>query len=173
MTTVLGVRRDGKTAVAADGQVTFGSTIVKHGAAKVRRIADGRVVVGFAGAAADALALLERFEGFVQKHPANIARAAVELAKEWRLDRALRRLESVLLVADRGTLLLVSGSGEVVEPDDGIAAIGSGGPAACAAARALVAHTTLDAAQIAREALRIAAGLDVYTNERIRVEVAE
>lgn len=170
-TTVVGVHRQGKSAVAGDGQVTFGEqTIVKHGAKKVRRLAGGAVIGGFAGAAADAFALFEKFEGSLQSARGNLARAAVELAREWRTDRVLRRLEAMLVVADRERLLVISGTGEVIEPDDGVVAIGSGGPYALAAARALVSHTALPAAEVAAAALRIAAGICVYTNDRITVE---
>lgn len=170
-TTVVGVHRDGKSAVAGDGQVTFGEqTIVKHGAKKVRRLAGGAVIGGFAGAAADAFALFEKFEGSLQTARGNLARAAVDLAREWRTDRVLRRLEAMLVVADRERLLVISGTGEVIEPDDGVVAIGSGGPYALAAARALVAHTALPAVEVAAAALQIAAGICVYTNDRISVE---
>jgi ATP-dependent HslUV protease subunit HslV len=160
-TTVLGVLRDGRLALAADGQVTIGQAVVKHGAQKVRTVAKGRALVGFAGGAADALALLERLEARLEAHPNNVRRAAVELAREWRADRVLRRLEAMLLV--------VSGNGDVLEPDDGIAAIGSGGSFALAAGRALLRHTALDAPALAREALRIAAEICIYTNDRIEV----
>ncbi|HEX6971619.1 MAG TPA: ATP-dependent protease subunit HslV [Limnochordia bacterium] len=170
-TTVVGVHRDGKSAIAGDGQVTLGEqTIVKHGAKKVRRLAGGHVIGGFAGAAADAFALFDKFESSLQSVRGNLTRAAVELAREWRTDRILRRLEAMLVVADRERLLVISGTGDVIEPDDGVVAIGSGGPYALAAARALRAHTALSAAEIAAEALRIAAGICVYTNDRITVE---
>jgi ATP-dependent HslUV protease, peptidase subunit HslV len=170
-TTICAVRRDGLTALASDGQVTLGGTVLKHGATKLRRLAGGRVVAGFAGSVADALALFTRFEAKLEEFSGNLERAAVELARDWRTDRALRHLEAFMLVADRERILLVSGSGEVVVPDDGVMAIGSGGAVALGAARALVAHSSLSAAEIAREALRIAAEIDLYTNDRITVEV--
>jgi ATP-dependent HslUV protease subunit HslV len=150
--------------------VTLGDTVVKHGARKLRRLADGNVVAGFAGSTADAQALFGRFEAKLQEYRSNLERAAVELAKEWRTDRALRRLDALLVVADKEHVLLLSGTGDLIEPDDGILAIGSGGPFALAAARALTQHTTLSAAQIAEEALRIAASICVYTNDRILLE---
>jgi ATP-dependent HslUV protease subunit HslV len=169
-TTVLSVRRGEYVAVGADGQVSLGDTIVKHNAVKVRRLGEGRVLVGFAGAAADSLSLLERFEEFLGKYGGNTLRAATELAKLWRTDRALRRLESVLAVADPGISLLVSGTGDVIEPADGVIGIGSGGPYAAAAARALLRHTELSAAEIVRESLGIAAEICVYTNRELCVE---
>ncbi|HPC82627.1 MAG TPA: ATP-dependent protease subunit HslV [Thermoanaerobaculaceae bacterium] len=171
-TTICAVQRGGVTAVACDGQVTFGTTVLKHGASKLRRLGGGRVVAGFAGSVADALALFTRFEAKLEEFAGNLERAAVELARDWRTDRALRHLEAMMVVADRATLLLLSGSGEVIAPDDGVLAIGSGGAAALAAARALLGHTSLEAAEVAREALRLAAGIDLYTNDRISVEVA-
>jgi ATP-dependent HslUV protease subunit HslV len=168
-TTVLGVLRDGKIAIAADGQVTIGQTIAKHGAQKVRLAGKGRAIVGFAGGAADGMALLERLEAKLEAHTGNVRRAAVELARDWRTDRALRRLEAMLLVGDPGALLMVSGNGDVLEPDDGIAAIGSGGAFALAAARALLRNTALSAEEIAREALGIAAEVCIYTNDQIQV----
>ncbi len=170
-TTICAVRRDGVTALACDGQVTLGSTVLKHGASKLRRLAGGRVLAGFAGSVADALALFTRFEAKLEEFGTNLERAAVELARDWRTDRALRHLEALMIVADRDKLLLLSGSGEVIVPDDGILAVGSGGPLALAAARALVQFTTLPAPEVAREALRIAAGIDLYTNDHITVEV--
>ncbi len=170
-TTICAVRRGGVTAMACDGQVTFGNTILKHGASKLRRLGGGRVLAGFAGSVADALALFTRFEAKFEEFAGNLERAAVELAREWRTDRALRHLEAMMVVADREHLLLLSGSGEVVIPDDGVLAIGSGGPVALAAARALLAHSALEAAEVAREALRLAAQIDLYTNEHITVEV--
>jgi len=166
-TTVLAVRKGGAVAIAGDGQVTVGSTVVKEGAAKVRPLANGRVLAGFAGGAADALALFVRFEAKLDEYSGDLTRAAVELAKEWRTDRALRQLEALLIVADRSTTLLLSGTGDVISPDDGIVAVGSGGTAALAAARALSLHTQLSAEQIAKEALRIASTLDIYTNDKI------
>lgn len=168
-TTVLGVLRECRLALASDGQVTVGNAVVKHGAEKVRIAANGRALVGFAGSAADALALSERFEAKLEAHSGSVRRAAVELAREWRTDRLLRRLEALMLVGDPQTLLLVSGTGDVIEPDDGIAAIGSGGSFALAAARALARHTALGAEAIAREALGIAAEICIYTNDRITV----
>lgn len=168
-TTVLGVLRDGRIAIAADGQVTIGQTIAKHGAQKVRLVGKGKAIVGFAGGAADGMALLERLEAKLEAHTGNVRRAAVELAREWRTDRALRRLEAMLLVGDPGALLMVSGNGDVLEPDDGIAAIGSGGPFALAAARALLRHTALSAEEIVRAALGIAAEVCIYTNDQIQV----
>jgi ATP-dependent HslUV protease subunit HslV len=157
--------------VACDGQVTFGSSILKHGATKLRRLGGGRVVAGFAGSVADALALFTRFEAKLEEFAGNLERAAVELARDWRTDRALRHLEAMMIVADRDALLLLSGSGEVVVPDDGILAIGSGGPVALAAARALVRHSEMGAADTARAALAIAAEIDLYTNDHVSVEV--
>jgi ATP-dependent HslUV protease subunit HslV len=170
-TTVACVRHGGQVALAGDGQVTIGQTIVKAGARKVRKVYHDRVLAGFAGAAADAFTLFAKFEAKLEEHRGNLPRAAVELAKDWRMDRVLRRLEALLAVADGQSSFIVSGTGDVIEPDDGLIGIGSGGPFALAAARALCAHSTLDAAQIAGEALRIAAGICVYTNDRIAVEV--
>lgn len=169
-TTVLAVLKDGKAAMGADGQVTMGQQVIKQSARKVRRIYQGRVLAGFAGAAADGLTLLERFEAKLEAHGGLITRAAAELARDWRTDRVLRRLDALLLVADASHLLVLSGSGEIVEPDDGVAAIGSGGPVALAAARALVRHTALEPAQVVQEALSIAASIDIYTNDRIVVD---
>lgn len=169
-TTVLSVRRNGKVAVAADGQVTHDKMVVKHGAKKVRRLADGRVVAGFAGAAADAFALLARFEEKLSEHQDQIERAAVELVREWRTDRVLRRLEALLVVADARRTFLLSGTGDLIEPDDGILAVGSGGVAALAAARALVRRTEMEARDVAAEALSIAAGIDLFTNDRLTIE---
>ncbi|MDR7601077.1 MAG: ATP-dependent protease subunit HslV [Armatimonadota bacterium] len=168
-TTILGICRRGEAAVAGDGQVTLGQTVLKHRAVKVRRVWD-RVLVGFAGSAADGLTLFEKFETKLQEYRGNLPRAAVELAKEWRTDRVLRRLEALLVVCDREHLFVLSGDGNVVEPDDGIAAVGSGGPYALAAARALARHTELSAAEIAREAMRIAAEICIFTNAEITVE---
>ena len=169
-TTVVAVRHRGRVAMAGDGQVTLGATIVKHTARKVRRVHHDRVLAGFAGAAADAFTLFERFEARLEEHRGNLRRAAVELAKEWRSDRVLRRLEALLAVADPDASLIVSGTGEIIEPDDGLIGIGSGGPFALAAARALVAHSSLDAKAIAVEAMRVAAGICVYTNAQVMVE---
>jgi ATP-dependent HslUV protease subunit HslV len=168
-TTVLAVVRGGRIAMASDGQVTLGEAIVKQGAQKVRRAASDRALIGFAGGAADALALTERLEARLDEHSGSVRRAAVELAKEWRTDRALRRLEALLLVGDPQHVLVVSGNGDVIEPDDGIAGIGSGGSYALAAARALARHTSLDAEAIATQALRIAAEICIYTNDQITV----
>jgi len=168
-TTVLAVRHKGHTAIGGDGQVTMGETVVKGKASKVRKL-QGGVHAGFAGSAADALGLLERFEKKLEEYSGQLRRAAVELAKEWRTDRVLRRLESTLILADAKTLLLLSGQGDVIEPDDGILAVGSGAAYARAAARALVEHSRLSAKEIVREALKIAADLCVYTNDEIAVE---
>jgi ATP-dependent HslUV protease subunit HslV len=156
--------------MAGDGQVSLGQTIVKHTARKVRRVHHDRVLAGFAGTAADAFTLFERFEARLDEHRGNLRRAAVELAKEWRSDRVLRRLEALLAVADPEASFIVSGTGEIIEPDDGVIGIGSGGPFALAAARALVAHSALDAKSIAIEAMRVAAGICVYTNDQVTVE---
>ena len=169
-TTVVAVVRGGKIAIAADGQVTLGDTVMKQRAEKVRRIGKGRALVGFAGGVADALTLLERLEGKFESHPGNVRRAAVELARDWRTDRVLRKLEAMLLLGDAETLLMVSGNGDVIEPDDGVAAIGSGGGYALAAARALVRHTEMDARAIAEESLRVASEICIYTNANINVE---
>jgi ATP-dependent HslUV protease subunit HslV len=172
-TTILAVRHKGVVAVGGDGQVTLGQTVMKSDAHKLRRLYNGRVVVGFAGAAADAFALLERFEGKLKDHQGSVPRAATELAKEWRTDRMLRRLEAMMITADRDHLLLISGTGDVIQPTDGIAAIGSGGAYALAAARALVAHSDLSAADVVRTAMGIAGDLCIYTNRNIEVEVIE
>lgn len=170
-TTIVAVRHNGKAAMAGDGQVTFGgNTIMKHNARKVRRLYHDRVIAGFAGSVADAFTLFEKFEGKLEEFRGNLPRAAVELAKEWRMDKILRRLEALLIVMDKENLLVISGNGEVIEPDDQVAAIGSGGPYALAAARALVNHSDLDAAEIVREALRIAASICVFTNDNITLE---
>jgi ATP-dependent HslUV protease subunit HslV len=163
-TTVLAVRRNGKVVIASDGQVTMGNTIVKGTARKVRRLGDGRVLAGFAGSAADGLALFEKFEAKLKDTGGNLLRAAVELAKDWRLDRALRRLEAMLLVADRERLLLLSGTGDVIEPDGDVASVGSGGSFALAAARALLQNTSLSAREIAERAMKIAGEICIYTN---------
>jgi ATP-dependent HslUV protease, peptidase subunit HslV len=169
-TTILCVRHDSKVALAGDGQVTLQSTVMKHTAKKVRRLYQDRCIAGFAGATADAFTLFERFEKKLEQYNGNITRASVELAKDWRMDRSLRRLEALLLVADAEHTFILSGTGDVVEPDDGIAAIGSGGPYAQAAAKALIANTQLSAVEIVREAMRIAAEICIYTNDRIVVE---
>jgi ATP-dependent HslUV protease, peptidase subunit HslV len=172
-TTVACVRHKGRVALAGDGQVSIGQTIVKAGARKVRKVYQGRVLAGFAGAAADAFTLFAKFEAKLDEHRGNLQRAAVELAKDWRMDRVLRRLEALLAVADAETSFIISGTGDVIEPDDGLIGIGSGGPYALAAARALCAHSSLPAEQIAEQALRIAAGICVYTNDHITVETLE
>ncbi len=169
-TTVLAVRRDGHVALGSDGQVTLGSTVIKASASKVRRLAGGTVLAGFAGSVADALALFTRFEAKLEAFGHNLERAAVELARDWRTDKALRHLEAMLLTADATTTLLVSGTGEVLSPDDDVVAVGSGGPYALAAARALLAHSSLEAADIVRNALQIAASIDIYTNDQITIE---
>ena len=168
-TTILAVRRNGTLSIAGDGQVTLDKTIVKHSARKVRKIAGGKVLAGFAGSAADGITLLEKFENKYAEFK-DITRAAVELAKDWRQDRALRRLEALLIVGTPDHLFVLSGTGDVIEPDEGVAAIGSGGPYAQAAAMALLGHSQLDAAAIAREALRIAGRICIYTNDDITVE---
>lgn len=168
-TTVLAVLRDGRVAMASDGQVTIGDAVVKHGAQKARKAGGGRALVGFAGGAADAMALSERLEAKLEAYPGNVRRASVELAKEWRTDRALRRLEAMLLVADPEVVLVVSGNGDVIEPDDGVAAVGSGSGYATAAARALLESTELSAAEIAERSLRIAAQICIYTNDHVTV----
>jgi len=169
-TTVLGLRHQGKVVLASDGQVTLGQTVVKHQARKVRRLYHDKVLAGFAGAAADGFALFSRFESKLEEHRGNLERAAVELARDWRTDRALRRLEAMMLVADSRVMYLLSGTGDLIEPDDGVIGIGSGGPYAMAAARALVRHSTLDARAIAEQAMAIAADICIYTNQRLTVE---
>ena len=173
-TTILAVRKDGRAVMAGDGQVSFGETIMKQKATKVRFMHKDMVLVGFAGAAADAFSLFERLEGKLDQYKGNLTRAAVELAKDWRTDRILRRLEALILAMDLEHMLIISGNGEVIEPDESVAAIGSGGPYALAAARALLAHSNLDAPSIAREAMDIAASICVYTNREIVVhEIGE
>ena len=169
-TTVLGVRHNGKVVLASDGQVTLGQTVVKHQARKVRRLYHDRVLAGFAGTAADGFALFSRFESKLEEHRGNLERAAVELARDWRTDRALRRLEAMMMVADTRSMYLLSGTGDLIEPDDGVLGIGSGGPFAMAAARALVRHATLDARANVEQARAIAAELCVYTNSRVVIE---
>ncbi len=169
-TTVVCVRHRGTVAMGGDGQVSIGQTIVKAGATKVRKLYHDRIVAGFAGTAADAFTLFSRFEGKLEEHRGNLPRAAVELAKDWRTDRILRRLEALLAVADREHSFIVSGNGDVIEPDDGLMGIGSGGAYALAAARALVAHSDLDAKSIVLEAMRVAASICVYTNDHVTVE---
>jgi ATP-dependent HslUV protease, peptidase subunit HslV len=172
-TTILGVRRDGVVALAGDGQVTAGDVVLKHGARKIRPLYDGAVIAGFAGAVADALTLFSKFETQLKTSDGNLRKASVELAKEWRTDRYLRRLEAQLIVGDGESLLVLSGEGDVIEPDDGIAAIGSGAPYATAAAKALVAHTDLGAQEVVESAMRIAAELCIFTNDRFTIDSVE
>ena len=172
-TTILAVRHRNTTAIGGDGQVTVGQIVMKGDAHKIRRLHGGKVVVGFAGASADAFALLERFEAKLKDFQGSVPRAATELAKEWRLDRALRRLEAMMIAVDRDSLLLVSGTGDVIQPTDGIAAIGSGGAYALAAARALMTHSSLSAAEIVKTSLDIAGDICIFTNRNIEVEVIE
>jgi len=169
-TTILAVRRNGKTAIAGDGQVTVGATVMKHNAKKVRKLYNDKVLAGFAGATADAFTLFEKFEAKLEQYHGNLTRAAVELAKDWRTDRVLRRLEALMIVADTERSFILSGSGDVIEPENGISAIGSGGPYAFAAARALVDHTAFDARRIVEESLQIAADICIYTNKEITIE---
>lgn len=169
-TTILVVNRYGKTVMAGDGQVTFGTTILKTGARKVRKLGDGKVLAGFAGSVADAMALFERFESKLKEWGGNLIKASVELAKEWRTDKVLRRLEALLLVADKENILLISGNGEVIQPDDNVAAIGSGGPYALAAARALLRNTDLGAREIVEKAMEIASEICIYTNKNLVIE---
>lgn len=169
-TTILTVRRDDRVAIGGDGQVTLDTAIIKSDSVKVRRLQDGKVLCGFAGSGADAFALLERFEAKLKDYPANTPRAATELAKEWRMDRALRHLQALMVVVDSRHTLLVSGTGDVIQPTDGVLGIGSGGNYAVAAAKALLRHTSLDAASIVRAALGIAAEIDIYTNSNLVVE---
>ena len=169
-TTVLCVRRGGKVVMAGDGQVTFGQEVLKASAHKLRRLYSGKILAGFAGSTADAFALFSRFESKLEQHSGNLSRSVVELAKEWRTDRVLRHLEALLLVADTGSTYIVSGSGDVIEPDEGVAAIGSGGPFAKAAAVALLDNTEMDARQIAEKAMAIAGKICIYTNESISYE---
>jgi ATP-dependent HslUV protease subunit HslV len=169
-TTILAVRHRGGCAIAGDGQVSLGRTVVKHTAKKIRRLHNGQVLAGFAGSTADAMALFSKFEAKIDEYRGNLERASVELAKEWRTDRVLRRLEAFLVVADRDSSFLLSGAGDVIAPDDGIVGVGSGGPYAMAAARALVRHTSLDAPTLALEAMKVAAQICIYTNDQITVE---
>jgi ATP-dependent HslUV protease subunit HslV len=169
-TTILCVRRDGRVAMGSDGQVTVGTTVMKSNAKKLRRLHHDQILAGFAGATADAFTLFEKFEAKLEEHRGNLTRAAVELAKDWRTDRVLRRLEALLAVADRDHSFVISGTGDVVEPEDGILAIGSGGPYALAAARALLNHSTLEARTVVQESMRIAGGIDIYTNQEIIIE---
>lgn len=168
-TTILSVRRDGKVALGGDGQVTVGETVMKASAQKVRTLANGRLLAGFAGSAADGLTLFQKFEEKIERFPDNLRRAAVELAKDWRSDRVLRRLEALLAVTDKETSFILSGTGDIIEPDDGVLAIGSGGPYALAAARALLANTPLPAAEIVRRSLEISAEICIYSNNRITI----
>src|SRR6476469_6417609 len=169
-TTILAVRRDDRAVLAGDGQVTLGNTVVKHGARKIRRLYNDSILAGFAGSAADSFALFSRFEAELEQYRGNLERSAVELARDWRSDRLLRRLEAMLIVADRKTTFLLSGTGDLIEPDDGIVAVGSGGPYALAAAQALARHSTLDARQIAEEAMKIAGNICIYTNGTLTIE---
>lgn len=169
-TTILSVSRNGRTAIAGDGQVTVGATVMKHNAKKVRKMYNNKVLAGFAGATADAFTLFEKFESKLEQFHGNLTRAAVELAKDWRTDKILRRLEALMIVADQDKSFILSGNGDVIEPENGIAAIGSGGPYALAAARALVDHTSMDARTIVEEAMKIAGEICIYTNKEITVE---
>jgi ATP-dependent HslUV protease subunit HslV len=169
-TTIIALKHNGKVAIAGDGQVSIGNTVMKEKARKVRRLYDGQVITGFAGATADALTLFEKFEGKLKEFNGNLPRAAVELAKDWRSDKILRRLEALLVVADKNNIFLISGTGDIIEPDDNIIGIGSGGPYALAAARALIKYTNLSAEEIARESLEIASTICIYTNKNIVVE---
>ena len=169
-TTILSVRRGDQVALGGDGQVTLGHTVAKHDAVKIRKLGNGKVLTGFAGSAADAFSLLERFEKKLSEHPDNTRRAVIELAKDWRTDRVLRRLEAMLAVADRTTSLIVSGAGDVIEPTDGVIGIGSGGPYALSAAKALLAHSDLDAKSIVEASLKISGEVCIYSNTNVRVE---
>ncbi len=169
-TTILAVRHNDRTVMAGDGQVTIGNTVMKQGAKKVRRLHNDTILAGFAGSAADAFSLFSRFEAKLEQYRGNLERAAVELARDWRTDRLLRRLEAMLIVADRKATFLLSGTGDLIEPDDGIVAVGSGGPFALAAARALARHSSLDARQIAEEAMRVASDICIYTNPNLTIE---
>jgi len=172
-TTILCVEKDGQVAIGGDGQVTLGNAIMKGDAMKIRKLLDGKVLCGFAGSSADAFALMERYQGYLKDSPKNITKAATELAKQWRMDKALRQLEALLITTDGTTILLVSGTGDVIQPTDGIAGIGSGGNYAIAAAKALKQHSSLSAEEIVRESLTIAGGIDIYTNTNIVVEKLE
>ena len=169
-TTIICVRKKGRVAIASDGQVTLGDTVMKHGAKKLRRLYNEKILAGFAGSSADSFALFSRFESKLEQFHGNLSRAAVELAKDWRTDRALRHLEAVMIVADDKTTFLISGTGDLIEPDDGIVGIGSGGAFAAAAARALIKYTQLSARDIAQEAMQIAAKICIYTNDNISIE---
>jgi len=170
-TTVLGIRHKNQVALAGDGQVTMDNTVMKHSASKIRRLYNNQILAGFAGAAADAFTLFERFEEKLERFSGNLPKSAVELAKDWRSDRYLRRLEALLVVLDKDNIFVISGTGDIIEPDDGIAAIGSGGPYALAAARSLIKYSNLNAEEIAKEALKTASDICIYTNENIKVEV--
>jgi ATP-dependent HslUV protease subunit HslV len=169
-TTILCVRRKGKVAIGSDGQVTLGETVIKHGAKKIRRLYNEKILAGFAGSSADSFALFSRFEAKLEQFHGNLSRAAVELAKDWRIDRALRQLEAVMIVADEKNTFLISGTGDLIEPDDGIVGIGSGGAYALAAARALDKYTDLSAREIVQEAMHIAAKICIYTNENVSID---
>jgi ATP-dependent HslUV protease subunit HslV len=169
-TTILAVRRDGKTAIGGDGQVTLGNTVMKHSAKKVRKLYNDKVLAGFAGATADAFTLFEKFEAKLEKYSGNLIRSAVELAKDWRTDKILRRLEALLIVADNENTFLISGTGDVIEPDEGVMAIGSGGPYAFSAAQALYKNTDMTAVEIIKEAMETASGICIYTNKNIVIE---
>ncbi|MDJ0839048.1 MAG: ATP-dependent protease subunit HslV [Acidobacteriota bacterium] len=172
-TTVIAVRKDGKVAIAGDGQVTLGNVVMKHGAKKIRRLYKDKILAGFAGSAADAFTLFTRFESKLEAHKGQLLRAVVELARDWRADKVLRKLEAMLLVADVDNLFIISGNGDLIEPDEGVVAIGSGGNYAYAAAKALLRHTDMEAATVAEEAMRIAADICIYTNDHINVEALE
>jgi ATP-dependent HslUV protease subunit HslV len=169
-TTILAVRHEGRAVMAGDGQVTFGGTVIKQGARKIRRLYNDKILAGFAGSAADSFALFSRFESKLEQYRGNLERSAVELAKDWRVDRVLRRLEAMLVVLDRQSMFLLSGTGDLIEPDDGVIGIGSGGPFAMAAARALVRHSALDARGVAEQAMTIASEICIYTNSRLVLE---
>ena len=172
-TTILAVRRNGKVALSGDGQVTMNNTVLKHKAKKIRRLYHDKIIAGFSGATADAFTLFEKFENKLEQYQGNITRAAVELAKDWRTDKVLRRLEALLLIANKDHCFIISGNGDVIEPDDWVIAVGSGGPFAQAAAKALLDHTNLSATEIAKEAMKIAASICIYTNEQVIIEEVE
>lgn len=169
-TTIIAVRRNGKVAIAGDGQVSLGDTVIKHKAVKIRRLYKDKILAGFAGAAADAIALFDRFEAKLQDHQGNLLRAAVELAKDWRTDRYLRRLEALMIVVDKEKMLILSGTGEIIEPDEDVCAIGSGGPYALAAAKALLRHTNMSAREIVEQAIKIASEICLHTNDSIKID---
>ncbi len=172
-TTILSVRKDGKVVIGGDGQVTLGATVMKSNARKVRRLGKGEIIAGFAGATADAFTLFERLESKLESHPGNLTRACVELAKDWRMDRYLRRLEALMAVADKNVSLVLTGTGDVLEPEDGLIGIGSGGPYALSAARALMDRDDMDAEQIARKAMEVAASICIYTNTNVTLEIID